>query len=66
MIESIVNVWTSVMQAIVGLFEDAQALFWNVETSALTFMGTLCVIGVSIGIVLLVIGIIQRFLGLRT
>lgn len=65
MIEAIVNVWTSVMSAIVGLFNSAQALFWNAESSTLTFLGTLSVIGVAIGVVLLIVGIIQNFLHLR-
>ena len=65
MIEAIVDVWSSIMTALVGLFTSAQSLFWNSTESTLTFLGTLSVIGVSIGVVLLVVGIIQNFLHLR-
>lgn len=66
MIEAITNVWTELMSVIVELINSAQALFWNTETSTLTFMGTLAVISVAVGVVFLVIGVIQNFLHLRS
>lgn len=62
-IEAIVSVWDSIMNAIVNLMASAQGLFW--ADGALTFLGTLAVIGVAISFVLLVINIIQNFLHLR-
>ena len=61
-ISTIVAVWSTVMSGIVALFEPAQALFWSTE--GITFLGSLSLVGVAVGVVLLVIGIIQRFLKL--
>lgn len=63
-ISAIVGAWSSIMEGIVALFAPAEALFWSASTG-LTFLGSLAVIGVAIGVVLLVVGIIQNFLHLR-
>lgn len=63
MLEAIVNVWESMMSAITDMIASAQTLFYT--ESGLTFLGTLAVIGVAIGVVFLVIGVIQNFLHLR-
>lgn len=63
MLEAIVNVWESMMTAITGMIASAQTLFY--AESGLTFLGTLSVIGVAVGVVFLVIGVIQNFLHLR-
>ena len=62
-IEAIVAVWNAIMTALVNLMSTAQGIFWL--DGALTFLGTLSVIGVTISFVLLVINIIQNFLHLR-
>lgn len=62
-ITAITGAWGEVMEGIVSLFSPAEALFWS-ATDGLTFLGSLAVIGVSVGVVLLVVGIIQRFLKL--
>ena len=62
-ISTIVSAWASVMTGIVELFEPAQALFWT--ESGLTFLGSMALIGVSVSVCLLIVGIIQRFLHLR-
>ena len=63
-ITAIVGAWGTIMEGLVDLFAPAEALFWS-STTGLTFLGSLAVIGVAIGVVLLVVGIIQNFLHLR-
>lgn len=65
MIDAITNVWSSIMTVIVSLVNSAQELFWNSTDNALTFLGTLSVITVAVGVVFLIIGVIQNFLHLR-
>ena len=65
MIQTITGAWTSVMEWIVTAIGSVQEVFYNTETSALTFLGTLSVISVAIGVAFLVIGVIQNFLHLR-
>lgn len=64
-IQTIVGAWSDVMEGIVSLFQPAEALFWSAE-SGLTFLGGLAVISVAVGVVMLIIGIIQNFLHLRS
>lgn len=64
MVEAITNVWSEVMTWITTALGNVQAVFYT-ETG-LTFLGTLAVIGVAIGIVFLIIGVIQNFLRLRS
>lgn len=63
-IESITAVWEAIMNALTGLISSAQTMFFSPE-SGLTFLGTLSVIAVAVGVVFLVIGVIQSFLHLR-
>lgn len=64
MVEAITNVWSEVMTWITTALGNVQSVFYT-ETG-LTFLGTLAVIGVAIGIVFLIIGVIQNFLRLRS
>ena len=64
-IGAIVGAWSEIMAGIVELFAPAEALFWS-ASNGLTFLGGLAVISVAIGVVMLVIGIIQNFLHLRS
>lgn len=70
MIEAITNVWTQMMTVLTGLIASAQDIFWTVGadggTGSLTFLGTLAVISVAVGVVFLIIGVIQNFLHLRS
>lgn len=65
MIGEITTVWTEVMNWITGALGDVQVVFYSTETSKLTFLGTLAVVGVSIAIGFLIIGVVQKFLSLR-
>lgn len=70
LVTSIFDVFTAIGEWIVGAFNQMQALFWTVSESggagSLTFLGTLMVISVGIGLIFLIIGVIQRFLHLRS
>lgn len=63
MIGTITTVWTEVMTWITTSLGSVQDVFY--AENNLTFLGTLAVIGVSIGIAFLVIGVVQNFLKLR-
>lgn len=65
MITAITGVWTQVMTWITESLGSVQDVFYNSTDSSLTFLGTLAVISVAIGIAFLVIGVIQNFLKLR-
>ncbi len=65
MINSITSVWTAIMTWISDSLGSVQELFYNTTDSTLTFLGTLSVIGVAIGVIFLLIGVIQNFLHLR-
>lgn len=69
MIEAITSVWTDVMEWITTSLSSVQDVFYTPGASggagSLTFLGTLAVISVAIGIAFLVIGVIQNFLRLR-
>ena len=63
MLEAITDVWTAMISTITGMISSAQTMFY--AEGALTFLGTLSVIGVAVGVVFLIIGVIQNFLHLR-
>ena len=63
MIGTITSVWTEVMTWVTTSLGSVQTVFY--DEGALTFLGTLAVIGVSIGIAFLIIGVILNFLKLR-
>lgn len=65
MIAAITSVWSDVMEWITDALASVQSVFYNTTDSTLTFLGTLAVISVAIGIAFLVIGVIQNFLRLR-
>lgn len=64
MIGKITTVWTEVMNWITTSLGSVQDVFY-VESTGLTFLGTLAVISVAIGIAFLIIGVVQNFLKLR-
>lgn len=63
MLGSITTIWTEVMTWITTSLGSVQTVFY--ANGDLTFLGTLAVIGVSIGIAFLIIGVVQNFLKLR-
>lgn len=63
MIGAITEVWTSIMTWITTSLSSVQVLFYAEDK--LTFLGTLAVVSVGIGVVFLLVGVIQNFLKLR-
>lgn len=63
MLGSITETWTQVMTWITTSLGSVQTVFY--ANDELTFLGTLAIIGVSIGIGFLIIGVVQNFLHLR-
>ena len=62
---AITAVFTAIAQWIVSCLNDMTALFYNADTSTLTFLGILAVCGLAFSVVFLIMGIIQRFLHFR-
>lgn len=60
-LSAILNVFDEVSEWIVTAFQNMTPIFYNAETG-LSFMGVLAVAGLSISVILLIIGIVQRFL----
>ena len=63
MITAITGVWTEIMTWITTSLASVQDVFY--AENSLTFLGTLAVITVAVGVVFLLIGVIQNFLKLR-
>lgn len=63
MVGQITTTWSDVMEWIISSLSDVQAVFY--AENQLTFLGTLAIIAVAIGIAFLLIGVIQNFLHLR-
>lgn len=63
MVSAITTVWGDIMKWITDSLSSVQTVFY--ADSNLTFLGTLAVISVAIGVAFLVIGVIQNFLKLR-
>jgi hypothetical protein len=64
MLGSITEIWTEVMTWITTSLGSVQTVFY--ASGELTFLGTLAVVGVSIAIGFLIIGVVQNFLKLRS
>ena len=60
----VMDIWTSIMNWIVSALSSVQAVFFS--DGGLTFLGSLAIISVSIGLAFLVIAVISRFLSLRS
>lgn len=63
MVGEITSTWTDVMTWITTSLTSVQTVFY--ADNKLTFLGTLAIIAVAIGIAFLLIGVIQNFLHLR-
>lgn len=60
----IAAIWTAIMEWLAGSFGTIEALFW--ADGALTFLGTMCVISIGIGVFFLIVGVITNFIKLRS
>ena len=63
MVGEITTVWTEIMTWVTTALGNVQTVFY--ANDKLTFIGTLCIVGVSVSISLLAVGIVQNFLKLR-
>lgn len=63
-ITSITNVFSAIMEWMATAIADITPIFYVAETG-LTFIGTLTIIGLSISIFFLLVGVISSFLHLR-
>lgn len=63
MIGQITSTWTSIMTWVTTQLGAIQTLFYANEQ--LTFLGTLAIVSVGIGVTFLLIRVIQNFLKLR-
>ena len=70
MIGDITTVWTEIMTWVTTSLGQVQDVFYTAgaagEPGELTFLGVLAIVSVAIGIALLLVGIIQNFLHLRS
>lgn len=64
-VSAIVEVWTAIVTWMTTNLASVQTVFYNAETG-LTFMGVLAALAVGIAVALLLVGIIQNFLRLRS
>lgn len=62
--DSLTSVWTQIMSWIVSALSSVQAVFFF--DGGLTFLGSLAIISVAIGLAFLLIAVISRFLSLRS
>lgn len=60
----IAAIWTAIMEWLAESFGTIEALFWT--GTQLTFLGTLSVISIGIGVFFLVVGVITNFIKLRS
>lgn len=63
LVNNITEVFTAMSTWIVSAIQSALPIFYDATAGELTILGVLCVVSVSIGVFLLIIGIIQRFMG---
>lgn len=62
---AIFAVFSAIGEWMVGMFIPLQAIFWNAEIGALTFLGVLGVTGLGFSVIFLLIAVIQKFLHFR-
>lgn len=65
MLTQFVNVWNEVVSFLVSLFPSIEAVFYNTDTSSLTFVGVMAVIMAGVALILLVFNLIRSFLAMR-
>lgn len=62
---SVTEVWGNITRWIMETLGEVDVIFYNPE-SGLTFLGTVAIMSVAIGIGFLIIGVVQNFLKLRS
>lgn len=65
MIAQFTEVWTGISTYLTDLFPKVTALFYDAESSKLTFVGTMAVIMAGIALILLVFNLIRSFFAMR-
>lgn len=65
MLAQFVSVWNEVVSFLVGLFPSIEGVFYNADTSNLTFVGVMAVIMAGVALILLVFNLIRSFLAMR-
>lgn len=65
MLAAITSTWSTLVTTLVGFFSSVTEVFWDTDTSSLTFVGTLAVIMAGISIVLLIFNLIRSFMPMR-
>lgn len=65
LIESILEVFSLIAQWFIDAVSDLTAVFWTPDTG-LSLLGFMAVISVGFGVIMLILGIIQNFLGFRS
>ena len=63
-VNSVLEVFSAIGDWFVDIIPTLTTIFYSAE-GGLTFLGVLAVCGLAVGIILLVMGIIQGFLGFR-
>lgn len=61
----ILTVFTGIGSWIVSQLGSVSVLFWSTSSNSLTFLGVLSVSGLAIAVILLLIGMLSRFLAFR-
>lgn len=61
--ENILGTFSEVGSWIGTIISSLVALFWSVETASLTFLGILSVAGLAFSVIMLLFGIVTRFVG---
>lgn len=59
-VTAITSIFSAIGTWITDSLTDLQSVFWS--NDGLTFLGTLAILGLGMGIVFLLIGLIQKFL----
>lgn len=63
LLENILGTFSEVGSWIGTIISSLVALFWSVETASLTFLGILSVAGLAFSVIMLLFGIVTRFVG---
>lgn len=64
-LSGVFGIFTGISGWIIGQLGQVQGIFWNADAGSLTFLGVLSVSALALGVVLLLIMIIARFIHFR-
>lgn len=65
LVSAITAVFTALGTWIVSLFGLLTGIFWDATTSSLTFVGTVSIMALGVGIILLFVYLVKSFLSFR-